>query len=174
VVKTSSTVSAVKAVLSDESGTSAAIASKLSATLLDGLDVLYEGIQDENSNFTRFYILANSLDTELPSPPREARPPRGLFRIHCGTSTRDGDKPPTITRLLDVLRLRVTRIDRRPRLGANSFDDVYFVEVEDEGVVKHPLSYDGNGVSVTWKKRLEVAMGSVIEAGGDIVLLGIW
>lgn len=47
-VKTSSTVAAVEAVLSDESGTSAAIASKLSVRLFDGLELLYEGIQDEN------------------------------------------------------------------------------------------------------------------------------
>jgi len=175
VVKTSSTITAVKAVLSQESGTSAAIASKLSATLFHGLQVLYEGIQDENSNFTRFYVLGKSLDAEIPSSPvDEVRPSRGLFRIHCSHSTRDGDKPPTITRLLDVLNLRVTRVDRRPLLGAKSFEDVYFVEVEDEGVAEYSPGCNGNGFTLPWGRRLEVAKGSVVEAGGEVVLLGSW
>jgi prephenate dehydratase len=55
-VKTTSTMAAVEAVLSDETRTSAAIASKHSVTLFQDLQVLHEGIQDETCEFPpRFF-----------------------------------------------------------------------------------------------------------------------
>jgi len=174
-VKTPSTMAAVEAVLSDESRTSAAIASKLSATLFDGLEVLQESIQNENSNFTRFFVLTDSLDGELPSPSTELRPSRALFRINSRRSTVDGAGSPTITQLLDALQLRVTRVDRRPCLDAKSLNaSVYFVEVEDDESLDHISRHNRFGTSVSWAMRLKMAGANVVEAGGDIVLLGRW
>ncbi|PIL31581.1 hypothetical protein GSI_06283 [Ganoderma sinense ZZ0214-1] len=45
---------------------SAAICSAHCADMFDGLEVLETGIQNERSNTTRFYVLANSLDEPLP------------------------------------------------------------------------------------------------------------
>lgn len=56
-VKTSSTVAAVEAILSEESGNSAAIASRVAVTLFDGLELLLEGIQDQQSNSFIQYLL---------------------------------------------------------------------------------------------------------------------
>jgi len=150
-VKTPSTVAAVEALLSDEKEgySSAAIASSVCETLFDGVQVLYKGIQDESSNFTRFYILARSIDGELPSAPNPYTPcshpcsrNKGLVRIHepdshcpsfTSTYLRFGDRTPRggLAGLLSALDLPICRLDRRPMLGAKTFAYVYLVEVED-------------------------------------------
>jgi prephenate dehydratase len=190
-VKTPSTAAAVEAVSSSVLGTSAAIGSKLSAQLFDGIELLYEGIQDENCellfftdslsscivdillivNFTRFYVIANSRTAELPLFSTEATVSRGLFRIYCPTSSA---KKPQITRVLDALQLQVTRIDRRPRIGAKSFDDIYFVEVEDDEIEDSSMKSDGNGTLTSWTNRLDLAKARIHDADGEVTILGSW
>ncbi|KAF9650041.1 PDT-domain-containing protein [Thelephora ganbajun] len=152
-VKTSSTAAAVQALLSDDQDgrSSAAIASNVCERLFDGIQVLQRGIQDEASNFTRFYILARSIDGQLPSAPNPYGPwahpssrNKGLLRIfesqthdspsglaHTRPGASNGTRRDGLASLLSVLGLQICRLDRRPMLGAKTFAHVYIVEVDD-------------------------------------------
>lgn len=120
------------------------------------------------ANFTRFYVVSNSLNAELPSPPTEVRASRGLLRIHPKSAT-PGSPSPTITSLLNALQLRVNSVDRRPSLGAKPFDNVYFVEVEDDRDQNQAQK-----VYVPWSEKLKDAEAGVIKAGGEVTTLGSW
>lgn len=109
--------------------------------------------------------MSNSLDEELPSSPTEIIPSRGLFRIHPGLNGTTPGQLPTITSLLNALQLRVNSVDRRPLLGAKTFDSLYFVEVEDD---------EDKSFSASWLERLNEAKASVEIAGGEVTLLGTW
>ena len=183
-VKTPSTVAAVEALLSDEEEgySSAAIASGVCEKLFDGIQVLYKGIQDETceslmllarlfaayllltsfispANFTRFYILAQSIDGNLPSASTPFCPwshpspqNKGLLRIRepqsreltfdwrSGNGTRRGG----LASLLTAMDLPVCRLDRRPILGAKTFAHVYILEVDDDD--QSPSSIDSSPI----------------------------
>jgi len=146
-VKTPSTVAAVESILSDEENgySSAAIASGVCERLFDGIQVLKRGVQDETSNFTRFYVLARSIDGQLPSAPNPYGPwshpssrNKGLLRI-CEPQKHDpssgsgnGTRRADLVTLLSVMDLQICRLDRRPVLGAKTFSRVYIVEVDDD------------------------------------------
>lgn len=151
-VKTPSTVAAVEAILNDEREgcVSAAIASSVCEHLFDGIQVMYKGIQDEKSNFTRFYILTRSVDWPLPLPPASYNPwsypssgNKGLLRIrepeacdpspgfiHTGPRAGNGARGSSLASLLSALDLPICRLDRRPLLGAKTFSHLYIVEVD--------------------------------------------
>lgn len=150
-VKTPSTVAGVEAILNDKQygSSSAAIASSVCELLFDGIQVLHKGIQDEKSNFTRFYVVARSLDWELPLAPASYSPcsnpnsrNKGLLRIRepetCGSpefmdtglQLSDGTRGGGLASLLSALDLQVCRLDRRPLLGAKTFAHAYIVEVD--------------------------------------------
>jgi len=155
-VKTSSTVAAVEALLNEEHEglSSAAIASSACERWFDGIQILQKGIQDETSNFTRFYILARSIDWQLPSLPTPCDPwsrsnPRnkGLLRIsepnnhvpspgsaHSGLKLYNKTRGVDLANLLSALDLHICRVDRRPLPGAKTFAfaHVYIVEVDDK------------------------------------------
>jgi len=251
-VKTPSTVAAVEALLNDEEEgrSSAAIASSVCERLFDGVQVLYKGVQDEAcesgfccirvfhssflrggcglpffdviANFTRFYILARSIDEELPSASDSCCPwlhpisqNKGLVRIRepqnygpsfgpayswFGYGMRGGG----LANLLSALDLPVCRLDRRPVLGAKTFEHVYIVEVDDDdqspsSVNSSPIIPDSTMVvegmeaygwgatelypnkpfvgldsDGVWGLRLRQAVGRVLEAGGDAEVLGCW
>ena len=99
------------------------------------------------ANFTRFYILARSIDGRLPSAQNSCHPyswGRGLLRI-TEPQSRDplsgltnicprssyGTHGVSLAGLLSVLDLPVCRLDRRPILGAKTFAHLYIVEVGD-------------------------------------------
>lgn len=105
---------------------------------------------DVIANFTRFYILARSIDEELPSA-EDAYCPwsnlsslnKGLVRIretqNYGPSFgpayswfSNGKRGGGIASLLSALDLPICRIDRRPVPGAKTFTHVYIVEVDDD------------------------------------------
>ncbi|KAJ7109156.1 Prephenate dehydratase-domain-containing protein [Mycena epipterygia] len=152
--KVASTAAAAEAVLA--SPTSAAICSKLCATVFDGLEILFEGIQDQNSNFTRFYVLAATLDSELPPPtPNHTR---------CLVRLAANDATPSITQLLAALEMNVSRLDRRPQLDSTRLlHDVYFAEIE-----------RGDNDHTSWTPDIERAIDRVRASGGEAEHLGIW
>ncbi|KAJ7694141.1 Prephenate dehydratase-domain-containing protein [Mycena rosella] len=156
--KVASTAAAAEAVLT--SPDSAAICSKLCATVFDGLEILFEGIQDRNSNFTRFYVLSTTLDSEL--PPSTLGQTRCLVRLSWGAENKPS---PSIAQLLTALGLSVSRLDRRPQLdGTLPFRDVYFAE----------LAREDGGANGPWMPHIERAIERVRESGGKAELLGIW
>lgn len=102
------------------------------------------------ANFTRFYILARSIDEQLPSAPNprnlwshQNSQNKGLVRIRepqhrdpsfSSTHSRfgDGARRGGLTSLLSALDLPIGRLDRRPMLRAKTFAHVYILEVEDD------------------------------------------
>jgi len=166
-VKTASTAAAAQAILSDpEPAECAAICSSLCATIFDGLEILHKGIQNENVNSTRFYILAANRDVTIPPPPAEAPRKRALVRISCNLPATKNTSSRNIAQLLAALDLHVTRMDRRPSLYPVPFHDVYFVEVEEEHSIR---SNDGS-----WIKRVEEKIQHVVETGAEAQLIGYW
>jgi hypothetical protein len=177
---------------------------------------------DVIANFTRFYILARSIDEELPSALEPCCPwshptslNKGLVRIrepqNYGPSFgpayswfSNGARGGGLASLLSALDLQVCRLDRRPVLGAKTFEHVYIVEVDDDD--RSPSSIDSSpiipesgmdfegmemygwgGVGLqsnkpfvelesegVWGLRLRQAVGRVLEAGGDAEVLGCW
>ncbi|KAJ7273492.1 Prephenate dehydratase-domain-containing protein [Mycena haematopus] len=157
VEKMASTAAAAEAVLTSPS--CAAICSRLCATVFDGLEILFEGIQDQNSNFTRFYILTQDIELPLPCPaPRQTR---CLVRLIPRRNV--ASRAPSITQILAALNLAVSRLDRRPQLESLvPFCDVYFAELE---------KGDSNA---PWHSDVERAIERVQVLGGEAELLGIW
>jgi len=99
------------------------------------------------ANFTRFYILARSIDGRLPSAQNSCNPcsrGRGLLRITepqsrdplscpknvCPRSS-NGTRRVGLASLLSALDLQICRLDRRPMLGVKTFAHLYIVEVDD-------------------------------------------
>ncbi|KAJ7285622.1 Prephenate dehydratase-domain-containing protein [Mycena rebaudengoi] len=144
-VKMVSTAAAAQALLTTSNA--AAICSKHCATVFDGLEILAEGIQDQNTNFTRFYVLAASEDVKLPFASTSQT--RCLLRLYSP------NPPASITQLLATLAMAVSRIDRRPQLE----------EVERAPSVGDPA---------TWRREIEQAMERVRASGGQVELLGVW
>ncbi|KAF5377536.1 hypothetical protein D9615_005318 [Tricholomella constricta] len=161
-VKTTSTAAAARALL-DNPPNCAAIGSRLCASLF-GLSILYESIQDDSANFTRFYIVTRDRDIPLPSWLPKNQPRRALIRILTQPSTSIAG--PGISQLLAALKTNFKRIDRRPSRGSPTFRDVYFVELQDTNVEFE----DGDA----WSLESRRAVQRIEGAGGDARLIGIW
>ncbi|KAI0932001.1 hypothetical protein AcW1_000746 [Taiwanofungus camphoratus] len=181
-VKTTSTSAAAAALSSSDNlegiSESAAICSALCATIFDNLEILQEDIQDSITNFTRFYIITNSLHTGLPSGSQQPTPRRALARI--GVKLSNSNSPSRnriihliISTLLTTFGLPATRIDRRPSLNNVPFEDVYLVELED---AKGPIGPNDvrDNMDTTWLSRVRAGVEQVGAAGGDGAVLGIW
>jgi len=173
-VKTASTAAAAQAILSDSEPTEcAAICSNLCATVFDGLKVLYEGIQNEKVNSTRFYILAANRDVIILPPPVEAQRKRALVRITCKLpATTSKGIAGNIAQLLVALGLYVTRVDRRPSFHPVPFTDVYFVELEEHRI--GPVRNGDEENDGLWIKEVEEGVQHVIEIGAEAQFLGSW
>ncbi|KAG7450413.1 PDT-domain-containing protein [Guyanagaster necrorhizus] len=155
--KMPSTSAAAKALLSSPL-TYAAICSKACLTVFDGLELLNEGIQDQHSNFTRFYVVAKS-SNEVPSSTE--RRGRALLRLSVDVS----NKSASIMTLLAALRINyISRIDRRPALDSVPFHDMYFVELNSIAEQSQDI----------WEREIEHGLERVRLAGGAGKLLGIW
>ncbi|KAI0830701.1 PDT-domain-containing protein [Trametes gibbosa] len=184
-VKVPSTSAAAQSVLycGDDSGEpeTAAICSAQCAEMFEGLDILYKDIQNEASNTTRFFILANSPDTPLPGGQREHRRQRALVRISNSPLQRHADEAPLSNRLLHTVTstLMTTfgcaalRIDRRPSLTDVPFDDVYFVEVGDVNLPV--MSAEANkSCEAEWLSRVQAGVERIRAVGGEATILGMW
>jgi len=100
------------------------------------------------ANFTRFYVLARSMDEQIPlaaNPCADSRN-KGLLRVrelqsdspslgsaHARPRSSNGTPRKGLATLLSALDLQICRLDRRPVLGAKTFAHVYIVEVDDDG-----------------------------------------
>ncbi|TFK77006.1 PDT-domain-containing protein [Pluteus cervinus] len=161
-VKTTSTASAAQAVVENPPNC-AAICSKICATLFDGLELLYEGIQNESTNFTRFYALAGELG--VPPPAISYNPlNRALLRIR-GQHTGQKLSSTCLVPVLSVLHLDISRIDRRPSLESEPFHNVYFLEIQ---------STEAKEGDKNWAETVNEAVGRVRDAGGLADIIGLW
>jgi len=178
IVKMSSTGAAAQALLSPPNDgrdpfKCAAICSSIIATIFGDLEVLHEGIQDAQANFTRFYILSRTLTFEHLLPAKDAPSKRALVRLSSSPVTLShdmGHSAPTITQFLIALKLSAIRIDRRPSSYPVPFHDVYLVELQ------HDI---GDGTTAQqdmqpWVLEVEAGLERVRNIGGEAVLLGIW
>ncbi|KAK0208255.1 Prephenate dehydratase-domain-containing protein [Desarmillaria ectypa] len=155
--KMPSTSAAAKALLSSPL-TCAAICSKACLTVFDGLDMLNEGIQDQHSNFTRFYVVAKP-SNDVPS--RTERRTRALLRLSVDVT----NKSASIMTLLAALRMNhISRVDRRPALDSVPFHDIYFVEINSIAEQSQDI----------WESEVGCALERVRLSGGTGKLLGIW
>ncbi|KAJ8521445.1 hypothetical protein ONZ45_g1856 [Pleurotus djamor] len=159
-IKMPSTGAAAEALLMPEHAKSAAICSKLCATVIEGLEVHQEGIQDVNDNFTRFYVIGKDLEPI----PAEPTPTSRKALIRLGNIL--PNKNDSLT-MLNALALKVSRIDRRPELQARPFQDNYFLEVQEEQQQSEIKQED-------WEITLRKAIHRVSEVGGSPCLLGYW
>ncbi|KAJ7098133.1 Prephenate dehydratase-domain-containing protein [Mycena belliarum] len=155
--KVGSTAAAAKAVSTSDD--CAAICSKVCATVFSDLEIMFEGIQDRNNNYTRFYVVSAALD-ELPSPVPIPRQTRCLVRL----SSAKGNRPSPIMQLLSALGMNIARLDRRPQLDTTLlFSNIYFAELERGELGDEP-----------WMLEIQCALQRVQDSGGDAQLMGIW
>jgi len=121
-VKVASTAGAAKTLAETEgASTDAAICSKICADIYNGLEVLLENIQDENSNFTRFMVMATEELAPLPASEGVERR-RGLIRVPVAEGS--------VGAVVAKVALFTRHVDRRPSLSGSG--DEYFFEVEAE------------------------------------------
>jgi prephenate dehydratase len=131
-------------------------------------------------NITRFYILGASLQIPLPLSVPEVCPKRALCRVSLtpsktkmatATATHSrASQPCTITEVIVALALSAIRIDRRPSLTGEAFQDVYFVEMQEA----HASAAPAVEQELTWELKLEGAIERVKSLGVHVVLLGSW
>ncbi|TFK98646.1 Prephenate dehydratase-domain-containing protein, partial [Pterulicium gracile] len=185
-IKTTSTSAAVKLISSDEKYRySAAIGPEVCGTLFLGIDLLHIGIQDEDENFTKFFVIAkntpSNLQTILPLiSNRQPIPDRGLIRFSPALPSRTSSSP-TITQVsarssytpllpyLNAFASSVTlcRLDRRASTaGKMPFHDTYFAYVERlDGVLTD---------AIRWSETLKQVQSRIQALGGDATVLGFW
>lgn len=155
----SSTSRAAEIVEQDGKGTSAAISSRLAASIY-GLDVLAESIQDRDDNTTRFLIIRNTRN-----PPREPPNPDRLNTQNTKSLvsfTVPHDSPGALADVLGCFKecgLNLTSINSRPSLRA-PFQYVFFVEVGG-----HRYGQDG---------RVESALSKIRDVAESSRWLGSW
>lgn len=125
----SSTSRAAELVAQDETGTSAAISSKIAADL-NGLDILAEGIEDNEGNSTRFFTLrrGRGLDSQDTGHAVEADEMKRYKTLVSFTVTHG--EPGALADSLAVFKkykLNLTSINTRPS-GEEQWHYIFFVE----------------------------------------------
>lgn len=170
-VKTPSTAYAAAALLEVEYGSnSAAICSRMCVNLFEGLDVLFEGVQNEKTNFTKFWVLATSLDARLPGSKPSSDERSSILKLTSLSNT------PDVLTTLSSLGLFVSRVDRRPSSGDTPFRDVYFVEVtrtHDDHVTSNE-NYPKEEGEIRWRGVVEAAVRRVNCGNWGAGVIGIW
>ena len=130
----SSTSKAAVLVAEDESGTSAAISSRIAAEV-NGLDVLAKGIQDEEGNVTRFFVIRSlrrqDLGLEGSLVPSEDDDTTLRWKSLVSFTVHHDD-PGALADALAVFkpyRLNLTSINARPS-GVALWNYVFLVEIQ--------------------------------------------
>ena len=126
----SSTSKAAEHVAQDTSGTSAAISSKIAAEL-NGLSVLAEGIEDNEGNSTRFFVLRRRQEAHKSEQFKEVDETTEMERYKSlVTFTVNHGEPGALARSLEVFNkfgLNLTSINTRPS-GETQWHYIFFVE----------------------------------------------
>jgi chorismate mutase/prephenate dehydratase len=127
IVQTTSTATAAREALVDDHG--AAIASKLAAEAIPGLEVLREGIHDRAENATRFFVVS-----------KKDAPRTGRDKTTLAFSVKDGrGQLRAVLGVFDDAGINLTRIESRPAKGAvaagggkraKRWDYVFLVDLE--------------------------------------------
>ena len=143
--ETLSTAEAVKIVAEEEDTNIAAIGS-LAAAKLYGMTVLAEGIQDEQTNETRFAVIASE-DTE---PTGQDKTSIAIFLLQ--------DRPGALCEVLEQFKERninLTRIESRPSKRVLG-DYIFFVDLE--GHRKDP--------------KVKEAIMNISKSAGEVKIMG--
>ncbi|GJE87609.1 PDT-domain-containing protein [Phanerochaete sordida] len=195
--KKPSTAAAARTLLEDDemSLRSAAICSSLCAKIFDGLEVLQRSVQDTNINYTRFYVLAYTIDARPPVVRRVPQLRRALVRITLppaqhteqpAVSDGEDDEPTTpkpahsrslhliMGTLLTTFGVPVIRIDRRPSASGCPFEDTYFIELEDFGTPVEPPVTGNSPADEAWLKKVRNGVAKVNAVGGLADVIGVW
>ncbi|KAF8730483.1 hypothetical protein AX14_005536 [Amanita brunnescens Koide BX004] len=162
-VKMPSTAAAAHALL-DSPPSYAAICSKLCASMFDDLDVIREGIQAGDVNYTRFLIMTTDRSSTIPAQFSVAICYKAIFRIPIHPSSSD------LMRIFKLItaKTKIVRIDRRPDPRATTpFQDVYFVEIT-------RLHSESSIDIVAWATEVDALVLTIKQAGDDVNLIGIW
>lgn len=126
----SSTSKAAEHVAQDATGTSAAISSKIAADL-NGLDVLAEGIEDNEGNSTRFFILRRGQDNQPSGEVTDIAESVEMERYKSLVSfSVEHGEPGALADSLEVFKrfnLNLTSINTRPS-GEAQWHYIFFVE----------------------------------------------
>ncbi|KAM4055279.1 prephenate dehydratase [Hirsutella rhossiliensis] len=161
----SSTSRAAEIVRRNGTGASAAISSRLAASIY-GLDVLAESIQDRDDNVTRFLIIRNTKNPpQEPLSANQSNPagnndPLGTKSLVSFTVPHDS--PGALADVLGCFKecgLNLTSINSRPSLRA-PFQYVFFVELGG-----HRYGQDG---------RVESALSKIRDVAESSRWLGSW
>ncbi|KAI0036608.1 Prephenate dehydratase-domain-containing protein [Vararia minispora EC-137] len=169
-VAVSSTAGAAEMVSQDPAAfNSAAICSKFCTKLFPHLEVLHEGIQNENRNFTRFYVLANERSSPLPWVCLDESQRYALLRVQPCLNAK-GQRS-TINELMAALQLPTSRVDRRPS-GHGPFDHVYILEVFSKS--RDEMNGESHCEADRWEDMVQEGIRRVIDTGDEAALLGIW
>ncbi|CAE6414417.1 unnamed protein product [Rhizoctonia solani] len=158
---------------------SAAICSRICVDMHKELELVQNGIQDGEINFTRFIILSK---IPLPAQIRLPTLQRALLRCILPPVNKSNVSNPTVT-LSSIIRsipsdIQVLRVDRRPSLCKTPFHDCAFLEV----VCQPPLSAGDHGpdtISQLWRDKVATGAKDVNSQvhGGDLPccrILGAW
>ncbi|KAK4621561.1 Bifunctional chorismate mutase/prephenate dehydratase [Fulvia fulva] len=154
----SSTSKAAEFVAQDSTGTSAAISSKIAAEM-NGLDVLAEGIEDNEGNSTRFFILRRTSSTP-PTPTASLDEKTEMEQYKSLISfTISHEAPGALADSLAVFKrhdLNLTSINTRPS-GELPWHYIFFVELKgkkrdggEDGAVNRALG-DLGRVATNWR-----------------------
>lgn len=142
------------------------------------------------ANFTRFYILATSLEVNPPFLPSHPQLQRALVRLslRAREGPEDPEDPPSeltipplslnrplqtvMSTLLTSFGTPVIRIDRRPSPNPVPFEQMYFVELEElgSGFEEQPVEFIRDG----WLKRVRMGIDRVEAAGVTATIIGLW
>ncbi|KAH7883680.1 Prephenate dehydratase-domain-containing protein [Phlebopus sp. FC_14] len=171
-VPTDSTASAAEKLVSEgpiglDPFKCAAICSSVVVTIFQGLEVLQNAIQDEEANFTRFFILSYGLDEAVPPARAPASQHQALLRIYASPDAAISTKRLDVTEVVSTLNLSISRMDRRPSLKASAFDDVYFLEVGSTHM-------DEVTAGSPWADQLQRALNRVKHIGAEGSVIGFW
>lgn len=114
-----STAKAAKVASSEKN--SAAICSKAAASLFH-LPIMFENIQDNNENITRFFIISNF-----------KLPPSGNDKTSFCAFINNSDKPGTLAKLLNEFNdanINLVKLESRPLRTAKGFNFWFYMELE--------------------------------------------
>ncbi|KAF8198938.1 Prephenate dehydratase-domain-containing protein [Pholiota molesta] len=161
-VKTKSTAAAARELL-ESPPNCAAICSAICAQLLPELETLFTSIQNERSNFTRFYVVARSEDAKVPRFLNYEM--KAILRV-SSLSTVLLDPPCDIMACLISQNISICRIDRRPSLESVPFSSIYFLEVRASDL--HPRSFEA------WTQEIKITASKMRSMDRMISVMGIW